>query len=158
MIFPFSFLLFHPLISFCTRFLPDFPFRLHPTPPVSPPALPPPSPTSRRSSGSIHLRPCPPGTQLCPLPHPTSGHPLASPRPRGRLPRAPTPACGAVPTPAWGCPHTCAGLVPAFPPCTAPTRHPRRLTPRSCTPPSRLCPASSGRCFALRSGGSRKDV
>lgn len=142
MTFPFSFLLFHSPICLRTRFLPDFPSR--PTLPIFPPALHPQSPTSRRSGSCTNLRPRPRRTQLCPLLllHPTSGHPLASPRPHARCHHR-------APTPARGCPHTCARLVPASPPCAAPSTRPRRLTPRSCTPPSRLCSASSGRCSAL---------
>lgn len=161
LIFPFSFLLFHPLISFCTQFLLNFPFCLHPTPPISPPALPPPSPASRHGGGSANLRPRLRETQLC---H-SSACSCTPPRGTHSLPLAPMPAAavpphlhGAVPTPAWDCPHTCAGAGLHIPPSPPPAPHPHRLTPRSCTPPSRLCPASSGRCFALRRGGSRKDV
>lgn len=105
MTFPFSFLLFHSLICLRTRFLPYFPSR--PTLPISPPALHPQSPTSRCSGSSTNLRPRPRRTQLYPLLllHPTSGHPLTSPRPHARCHHR-------VPTPARGCPHTCMGLSP----------------------------------------------
>lgn len=127
MTFPFSFLLFHLLISFCAPFLPNFPFHLHPTAPISLPALPLPSPTSQHGSGSINLHPRPHGTQLC---H-GSAHSCTPPWGTHSLPLAPMPAAatmpphlrGAVPTPAAG--------WSLHPPCVPPWRRTHAGSPHA---------------------------
>lgn len=80
---------------------------------------------------------------LCPHPHGTLLHDSSATPPWSThaLPLTPTPTT-TVPPGLSLCPPT----------------HPQGLTPRSSTPPSRLCPASPGRCFALRAVGRRKDA
>lgn len=148
MVFPFSFLLFYPLISFCTHFLPNSPFRLRPT-----------APTLSSCRPQADTAVAPPTSAPGPA-GPSSATALPAPAPHLRTPThfPSPPRPPPLPPP---CPRTCAGLSPHLRragPRVPPAPHPGRLTQRSCTPPSRLCSASSGHGFALRRGGSHKDA